>query len=370
MPGQTVSVKLADMGRTFTDATLGGQKVQGLLKGETIKVSFPGRAAKLPWHRKLGDLHPVEVPDDAEPLYEATCFAADNNALEVRSLQRSGPTRIPEVQSARDAFFTNSFFVEKGIWDKNLFDGRMDTLFSQAPAWGEKPTHGGALRIDFGALIAIDRLDMRGIGVQLPKEAEPGLAAEVSVDLRNWRPARISEAKDRITAVIPAGGRVRYFRMNAVPAPLAEIEGYQSTTALDRARWRVSNLFGPYAKAPAVAAWSLSFRLEDVPSGSYLAIPLPGKHKPEGAFAAVRVGGRLLGAPSRAVSYNANVWEAPVETMDGNYTYFVPVTSELAGKQMDVVVLVTADGVNEIRPEAWITAYPIPLASKELVLTQ
>ena len=84
----------------------------------------------------------------------------------------------------------------------------------------------------------------------------------------------------------------------------------------------------------------------------------------------MRVGGQLLGAPSRAVSYNANVWEAPVETMDGNYTYFVPLTKGVVGKRMDVVVLVTADGVNEIRPEAWITAYPIPLASKELVLTQ
>lgn len=32
-------------------------------------------------------------------------FAADNNALEVRSLQRSGEISIPEVKAARDAFF-------------------------------------------------------------------------------------------------------------------------------------------------------------------------------------------------------------------------------------------------------------------------
>lgn len=370
LPGQSVSVKLADVGRNFTSAALDGKKVNRLLGGASVKVSFPGRAPKQPWHRKLGDLHPVAVPADAEALYEATCFSADNNALEVRSLQRSGPTGIPEVQSARDAFFTNSFFVEKGIWDKNLFDSRMDTQFKQAPAWGEKPTHGGALRIDFGAPIAIDRLVMRGIGVKFPHEAETGLTAEVSVDLGTWRPTQISGEKDRITAVIPNGAPVRYFRMNAVPAPLAEIEGYQSTAALDRTRWRASNLFGPYAKAPAVAAWSISFQLEDVPPGSYLAIPLAGRHKPEGAFAAVRAGGQLLGAPSRAVSYNANVWEAPVETMDGNYTYFVPLTKDVVGKRMDVVVLVTADGVNEIRPEAWITAYPIPMVSKELVLTQ
>jgi hypothetical protein len=149
---------------------------------------------------------------------------------------------------------------------------------------------------------------------------------------------------------------------------LAEIEGYQAAKALDRTKWRASNLFSPYAKTPAVAAWSLSFELEDVLPGSYLAIPLPGRHKAEGAFAAARVGGRLVGAPSRAVSYNANVWEAPVQVVDGNYTYFVPLTSDMRGQRIDVVVLVMKDGANEIQPEAWVTAYPSPFAAKQLVL--
>jgi hypothetical protein len=42
----------------------------------------------------------------------------------------------------------------------------------------------------------------------------------------------------------------------------------------------------------------------------------------------------------------------------------------MSGQYIEVVVLVMKDGVNEIRPEAWITAYPIPFASKELVLTR
>ena len=99
-----------------------------------------------------------------------------------------------------------------------------------------------------------------------------------------------------------------------------------------------------------------------------MAIPLPGRHNPEGAYAAVRVNGRPVGAPSRAVSYNANVWEAPVQSVGGNYTYFVPLTSDMVGQPIEVVVLVMKDGVNNIRPEAWITAYPLPFASKELVL--
>jgi hypothetical protein len=158
--------------------------------------------------------------------------------------------------------------------------------------------------------------------------------------------------------------------MNAVPAPLAEIEGYADNKTIDRAKWRASNLFSPYSKAPALAAWSLSVKLDEVLPGSYLAIPLPGRHKAEGAFAAVRAGDRLVGAPGRAVSYNANVWEAPVQVVGGNYTYLVPLTREMSGQDIEVVVLVMKDGVNEIRPEAWITAYPIPFASKELVLTR
>jgi hypothetical protein len=46
----------------------------------------------------------------------------------------------------------------------------------------------------------------------------------------------------------------------------------------------------------------------------------------------------------------------------------VPVTKEMVGKPIDVVVLVLGDGTNGFRPEAWITAYPIPLESHELVL--
>ena len=370
MPGETVSVKLAVPARTFTSASLESHTVNGLLKGDALKVSFPGRGPKSAWHRKLGDLRPAEVPADAESLYEATCFAADNNALEARSLARSGPTRIPEVQKARDAFFKHPLFVEKGIWDRNLFDGRMDTRFNKAPAWGGKPKNGGALRVDFGAPIKLDRVVLRGEGIRIPKEMQGELAAEVSSDLKAWRPARISSEPNSISAGIPDHRPIRYFRMNAFPAPLSEVEGYRGSKALDRTQWRASNLFSPYSKDPAVAAWSLSVKLDEVLPSSYLAIPLPGRHKAEGAFVAVRVGDRLVGAPGRAVSYNANVWEAPVEVVSGNYTYFVPLTREMSGKDIEVVALVMKEGVNEIRPEAWITAYPNPFASKELVLTR
>ena len=50
-------------------------------------------------------------------------------------------------------------------------------------------------------------------------------------------------------------------------------------------------------------------------------------------MAAIRVEGRPVGAPSRAVSYPANVWEYFVREVDGNYTYYVPVTGEIDDKE-------------------------------------
>ena len=98
LPGEAVTVKLLGSGTEFGEATLDGLPVGDLLVGESLRVTFPGQILKQAWHRKLGDLRPVAVPRDAEAIYEATCFAADSNALEVRSLVRSGPTLVPQVQ--------------------------------------------------------------------------------------------------------------------------------------------------------------------------------------------------------------------------------------------------------------------------------
>ena len=76
-----------------------------------------------------------------------------------------------------------------------------------------------------------------------------------------------------------------------------------------------------------------------------------------------------MGVPDRAISNLSNVWEAPVRTADSHYTYFVPVTSQMVDKKIDAIVLVLRDGVNEIYPRAYVTAYPIPFKVRELVLS-
>ena len=67
--------------------------------------------------------------------------------------------------------------------------------------------------------------------------------------------------------------------------------------------------------------------------------------------------------------------DGPLATFEGavrktgrNYTYYVPVTPEMLGKELEAVVLLLKGGNPKIQPEVWLTTYPIPFVSKELVL--
>jgi hypothetical protein len=177
-----------------------------------------------------------------------------------------------------------------------------------------------------------------------------------------------------ITAAIDAETRVRYLRIGGYFGKVAEIEGYYGDTMLDRCAWRASLVFGLYENAPAVRAWSLSCTLDEVTRNSYLAVAIHGPHGAEGAYAAIRMGNKYIGAPDRSVSYHTSAWEAGVREQQSNYTYYIPVTNDMEGERIDVVVLGVDEALNRperaesIRPEVWITAYPPPFETKELVL--
>ncbi|MHC4157519.1 MAG: discoidin domain-containing protein [Planctomycetota bacterium] len=376
LPGSRKTIKLSAGRRKFTEAMLDGQKLTDIVNGKSVPIEFPGKPLERAWHRKLGELKQCDVPPDAEALYETTCFAANNNALEVRSLMRSGPSEIPQVQKARKAFFEQKVFVERGVWDKNLFDGKIDTFFNVCKRWTDRswaelgpwdPTiNGGSLRVDFGERLTIDKLVVRKTSEDFKPQK-----AEVSADLKEWIPTvlHIENQNNVVLTKFPPGKPVRYLRIDDSPDQVAEVEGYRGDFKLDRSKWRASNLFGPYAKAPAVAAWSLSFILDEAPKGSYLAVPVIGRHGKEGAYTAIRIDGKFVGVPDRSLSYPSNVWEYCNAESNSDYTYYVPLTKEMLNKKIDVVVLMLKGGSNDVKPEVWITAYPIPFQSMELILT-
>jgi hypothetical protein len=366
MPGQQAQIRLSGKEK-YSSADIDGTPVPALVKGKTVLINFPGTSLKEKWHRKLGDLLPVSMPEDAESLYEATCFAADNNALEVRSLYRSGPTLIPQVQAARDAFFEQPLFKERGLWDKYLFDGEAESGFEISRRWGNPRE--GVFRLDLGKAIFLNKLVLKTTGeydIQ-PLKTDEAISVEVSSDLKTWKRIKFLAGK---TMHIPLDPNipVRYFRFNENFSRLTEIEGYKEGKLIDRTGWRASNLFAEWHNVKAKEAWATSFTLKEIPKGSYLCIALNGKHGVEGAYAAIRIDGKPVGAPDRSVSYSSNTWEYKVQERDSDYTYYIPLAKEMEGKKIDAIVLGLKNGITDFKPEVWITAYPVPFEKKILIL--
>jgi len=365
LPGTEATVRVAATG--FSAAELEGEPADGLLSDRGLAVRFDGGPINEKWHRKLADLLKTEVPDDAEAFYEATCFAADSNALEVRELQRSGPTKFEAVRNARDAYFNQPTFRRRGAWDRNLFDSDPETFLSVSRRVRDPRVRGGCLRLDFGAPVAMDRLTLEvGDDYSLqPLKNHEGVGAEVSTDLVNWRPIRGFIEND-VGFVMAPERPVRYLRMRRFPDRMNEIRGYLRGRALERSAWRASNLFA--AKLDATVAWQATVTVAEVHPGSYLAVPVYGPHVPEAVYAAARCGDEHIGAARRAPSYQANVFEGRVRA-GSNYTYFIPLAKEHECKALDVVLLGTAEcATDEIRTEVWVTAHPTPHVGRRVIV--
>ena len=352
-----------------------------LPSGESRTIAFPGTPRTQPWHRKLGDLTEIPVPSDARALFEATCFAADNNSLEHRELARSGPTEIPAVQVARDAFFQQPVLLRRNLADRYLFDDDLQTAFATSRRWGDLRINGGSFRLDLGQPMLIDRLVLETDGDYdlQPLKSSEGIWASVSADLKTWHRVRFW-ISDQISAQLPTDRPIRYVAFDGSPDRIRRVRGYYQGQALDRTHWRASNLFSPYHASPAVHAWALDFVLPEIAPGAYLAIALNGVHGVEKAYAALRVGDQYAGAPRRAPSFPSNTWECPVRRTDRNTTYYIPLTPEMANRPLQAVALHLGSRANpwseltqatiDLHPEAWLTAYPIPYAKVEIELPQ
>ena len=375
LPGTSASVTLLPGTRKFTSAILCGKTIENVAKGIPLAVSFEGAQLTKPWHRRLATLSPSALPADAEALYEATCFAADNNALEARSLARSGETRIAAVKAARDAFFNQRVFVGRGLWDHYLFDGDPETCFfaTRRKRGDLRVSEDAPLRMDFGDVIQPDRIELivpHQYGLNDLLEGEGGSWAEVSADLKSWTAIPFVHGETN-NVPIPKGMGIRYVRFFNFNCCLSEVNAYSGGKALSRDRWRASNLFGTYAKMKFTKAWSGGIRVDEPVKGGYLCVALNGKHGIEGAYAALRTkDGKVIGAFDRATSFPCNPFEGTSCKRDSNYTYYFPITPTMAGEAIEVVVLTQAGAEATLRPEVWQTAPGAPFVVKQLVLTE
>ncbi len=364
MPGTETSISLLNADN-YKSAKIDGKEAPKLLKGKNIKLTFPGEVLTNKTHRKLGNFTETTIPDDADALYEATAFAADNNALEVRSLQRSGETAIPEVKAARDAFFNQQAFIDRGVWDKNLFDGDLQTGFW--PTKRYKTDLSVSFRLDLGEVQQLDELKIfvPDVFSLLPLQPAEGQIMEVSTDLKNWEEITyLASCEMDIKIDKP----VRYLRFRNFPQQVREIEGFTNGKKLDRSEWRASNLFAHPRFKKVEKAWTKTIVLDEVPANSYLCVAINGLHGKEGAYVAAKIDGELVGAPDRAPSHLCNPWEYFNPRRDANYTYYIPVNKEHVGKEIELFVLGYDKDNLDYLSEVWISAYPFPWEKKTLVL--
>ena len=354
MPGTTATVSLINPEKYKTFVVDGSSNPKD---SSSFLITFPGNKLTLPVHRKLSDFKEVDIPKDADALYEVTVFSADNNALEVRSLLRSGKSNIPEVKAAREAFFNQKAFVNRGIWDKDLFDGNMNTGFWPSKKYDiDLRVKRGTFRLDLGEQTDIDELVIRlpdyfSLHPLLPQE---GNYAEISSDLKTWE--TITYLADTLNT-IPIHKKTRYIRLKYQPQHMVEVEGYYKGKKINSEKWRASNLFAHSSKMKPVKSWSTSFTLSELANNSYLSIALNRKHGVEGAYVAAKIDGELVGAPDRASSYPSNTWEYVNAERSSNYTYYIPMKDEYLGKKIELFVIAYDKENNDIQPEVWISSY-------------
>lgn len=366
LPGTEATVKLET--NKYENAHLDGKNVSGILKDNGVKIKFPGKKILQAWHRKCGKLKKTSTPIDASALYEATCFSTDNNAAEVRSLQRSGETQFEAVKNARNAFFEQDTFKKRGLWDKNCFDNDPNTFFSITRRFRELRVKGGAFRLDFGKSIYIDQLtiEVGGDYNLQPLKNHEAVDCLVSNDLKTWVPIKGMIEGD-IHFNININKPIRYFKLRKGPERINEIRGFYKGKKLTRSDWKASNLFA--YNFNATATWKCKIKLDEIHKGSYLVIPIFGKHIPECIYAAAKCGKTLIGASHRAPSYPSNTFENLIRP-GNNYSYFIPLKKEFANKEIEIYLLGDDKySGSTISSEVWITAYPSPHVARNLILS-
>lgn len=369
-------------GTQYREAILDGKPKAKILSGSAIHVTFDGVKHSSSPNRFLGVLKPASVPDDAETYYEATVFSADNNALEVRSLARSGPSQIEAVKAARQAFFEQPLFVQRGIWDKNLFDDDHQTAFYKMRRWEytwnaypDPAIENGAFRLDFGNVIELDEIVLHSeLGSRMqPLKLAEGLVAQVSSDLKHWTDVSLLAGPEMHIRMPTPSFPVRYIKLVEAPNWLSEVKAYQAGKSIPLEQARASNLFADFEEMSFQHAWQKQLTLKTIPPNAYLSVAIAGEYGNEGVYAGLKIDGKYVGAPDRAPAYPANTWELQVVRAKGDYTYYFPLHKEWENKPMELVVLgrsnVDAQG-KKLEPQVWLNSLPVAESSKTLQLSK
>lgn len=359
------------LGEPGTDA--GIRVVRGGAR-KNYRIHFDGESLNEASDRHIADLHECPVPADMEALYYATVFSATNDCLEAQCMKRSGPTSIPQVQAARDAFFNQDMYVRREIDSRNLFDGDPGTAFSIEQRWSDHVPENTSLMLDMGAVMQLDSLTLDSFDYysMQPYKIFEGAFFYVSSDLQNWEKHTFLIPGPHCTLDCSDCGEFRYLRFSQSPLRVRELTGYRDGKAVDRSLWKANNQFHEYDGwyTHPQKTWTASFTLDEIPQNSYLCVAVNGKCGQDGAFASFRINGKPTGCPDRAPAYWVNAWECRAATTDGNYTYYLPLSADMKGASFDAVVMSVEEkeGYDDLDIKVFISTYPYHLSEKTLEL--
>ena len=306
-------------------------------------------------------------PANGELLYETAMYSIGNDALEARSLRRSGASAIPQVNAAREAFFGQEHYKLRGCEAANMFDGRDDTFFdSQSKTYLDENRRicGGCLRVDFGKAYECDSVEIEFFsGDYATREVETQklpLVAEYSADLLDWGSsgfAQISVADDDFTAKIitftahtlydlhgkklvasyPVSGSMRYLRIENPVDRIYAVRLIKDGKEVAVESPFASNMQAHYRHRKVAVLKNGTFTLPEYRQGSSLAVAVEGVHGEECVYCVASFdGAKAVGFPRRAPDYRANQWEHAVCGSDANNTFFIEIPEDMQGKNVEI----------------------------------
>jgi len=347
--GEKVSFSLSGDNLDYKRALVNGNDASSLISNGEVSFTFPGKKKELIYLKSLGCLQLTDIPKDPELFFESCFYAADNNALEVRELFKSGSTRFHEVQVCRDIFFSDTIFTGMGIWDKYAFDGDLSTSFKvRRYEYLDMKENTGSFRLDLGEIRSLDKLLFKDV----PVDFNPGVV-EVSENLISWFPLRFECSNSMLTVTLSHEKAFRYLRMLKSPYSVAEIEGIVNGKPVSSEKWKASNLFAFPDANSAKLSWQYKGRLKGIGKGAKLAVTVPAKCKEGSVFAIMVIEGKIIGSNDRAPSFPYNNWEH-FGIPGKNFTFYIPLTENMEGKEMQVMLLSTDISLKDLKPEVWL----------------
>ncbi|MDF1551125.1 MAG: hypothetical protein P1P88_25115, partial [Bacteroidales bacterium] len=360
MPGETNEISLAGENHQFKKAFIEGKDVSEIIDNKSTTIQFGEKSLINSYHRYMGPLKACDVPSNISNFIENVYFSADNNCLEVRSLIRSGNTKIAAVKEARDAFFNDKVFLDIGAWDKFALDNDSTTFFKVRNYCG---IIAGVLRIKLPECIQFDELKLEG--TESEYKAKEAL---ISSDLLNWAKANVIVNNNSITIQNKTGQSIKYVKLNPSPNNISEIKASYKNQLVDISASKLSNLFPDKPIGKVQKAWKGSFKINEWIKNSTLSVAIEGDYGEDGAFAVIKANDTLIGAFDRSPAFPFNNWEHVWCPQNGNYTYYFKVTDDLIHTEFTVYVFGLGDILKIKTPEVWLSAYPIPFEKKRLVL--